>query len=232
MNVAVNNPNDVLVTDEHSDLKIELENSESLTTPPMARIMFHGSLAEIIVMVQQLVWIAASFRQPKYGQVSYSEAVLEHVKETTFNINLLELEAVRERASACWLPLFTNAIVARGFPVPARKGEKGIEVPFLVMTGLANVMYPVIHHERVYLRGTYNLLFPTGVSPDLRSVQWHMTTNPNPRSRLPYGALPNEGDGHKWLQFEDFGRLASAARTFLGNCGEVQVHLGTENSIA
>ena len=156
--------------------------------------------------------------------------MLEKTGDMIFNIRLLELEAVRHRASACWLPLFENGIIARGFSVPARNNEKGIEVPFSVMTGLANIMYPVFYADGVYLRGFSKLLFPTAVSPDMESVQWHLMSSPNPRLRIPPGTLPNEDIECKWLKLTDFDRLASAARTFLGYCRAINVHLGTESS--
>ena len=196
----------------------------------MASISVNGSLKELIEVAQQLAWITASFRIPQYGQVSYSEISFERTGNMVFNIFPLELEAVRQRASACWLSLFVNGVVARGFPIPARDGQKGIEIPFPIMTGLANVMYPVFHAEGVYLRGFSNLLFPTAVSQDIKSVQWHLVTSPKPRVRLPLGTLPSEDTEHQWLKFTDFERLASAARTFLGYCREVDVHLGTESS--
>ena len=194
------------------------------------KIIARGSLNELKAVAQQLAWITASFRIPQPRQTSYSEVSFESVGEMSFDIRPLQLEVIRPRESACWLPLFENGIIARGFPVPARHGQKGIELPFSVMTGLANIMYPVFYEDGLYLRGASKLLFPTAVSPDLRSVQWHLTSSPSKRIRLPYGTLPSEDVDHKWLKMNDLERLASASRTFLGYCREVEVHLGTQAS--
>ena len=185
---------------------------------------------EFVEVAQQLAWITASFRLPRYGQTSYSEVLLEHSGNMIFNIDLLDLEIIPIKDSTCWLPLFANSIVARGFPTPARNGEKGIELPFSIMTGLANIMYPVVHGEGLYLRGFSNLLFPTSLSPEMKSVQWHLVSSPKPRMRLPSGTLPVESTECQWLKFTDLERLASASRTFLGYCRAVEVHLGTETS--
>ena len=216
--------------EERGGLHIRLHSIDGSAYPTVASISVTGLLNHVIEIAQQLAWITTSFRIPKYGQVSYSEAILERTGSMIFNINLLELEAVRKRASACWLPLFENGVVARGFPVPLRNYEKGIEVPFSVMTGLVNVMYPVVHAKGIYLRGFSKLLFPTAVSPDMKAVQWHLMSSPNPRIRLPPGTLPSEDRRCQWLKVTDFERLASAARTFLGYCRAVDVHLGTESS--
>ena len=185
---------------------------------------------ELKAIAQQLAWITASFRIPQPCQTSYSEISFESVGDMSFDIRPLQLEAIRQRESACWLPLFENGIIARGFPIPARHGEKGIELPFPVMTGLANIMYPVFYEDGLYLRGVSKLLFPTSVSPDVKSVQWHLTSSPSKHTRLPHGTLPSEDVNHKWLKMNDLERLASASRTFLGYCRAVEVHLGTQAS--
>ncbi len=192
--------------------------------------MARGSLNELKAIAQQLAWITATFRIPQPRQTSYSESSFESVGEMSFDIRPLQLEAIRQRESACWLPLFENGIIARGFPVPARHGQKGIELPFPVMTGLANIMYTVFYEDGLYLRGVSKLLFPTAVSPDLKSVQWHLTSSPSKHTRLPHGTLPSEDVDHKWLKMNDLERLASASRTFLGYCRAVEVHLGTQAS--
>ena len=192
--------------------------------------MARGSLNELKAIAQQLAWITASFRIPQPCQTSYSEISFESVGDMSFDIRPLQLEAIRQRESACWLPLFENGIIARGFPIPARHGEKGIELPFPVMTGLANIMYPVFYEDGLYLRGVSKLLFPTAVTPDVKSVQWHLTSSPSKHTRLPHGTLPKEDVDHKWLKMNDLERLASASRTFLGYCRAVEVHLGTQAS--
>ena len=186
-----------------------------------------GSLEQVIVVAQQLAWIAASFRVPLYGQVSYSEVLIRRTGDMVFELFPTPLEEVRERVGACWLPLFMNSIIARGHAVPAREGEKGIEIPFPLMLTLANVMYPIFHDDGIYLRGFSNLLFPAHISSDMKSVQWHLTTSTTARSHLPYGTLPATTDDLKWAKCDDFEQLALAPRTFLGCYRQVHVDLGT-----
>ena len=149
-----------------------------------------GSLEQVVVVAQQLAWITASFRVPVYGQVSYSEVLISRTGDMVFDLFPMPLEEVRERVSACWLPLFANTIIARGLPVPAREGETGIEISFALMTALANVMYPVTHTDGIYLRGFSNLLFPAKISPDMKSVQWHLITSTRAPSHPPMELCP------------------------------------------
>ncbi len=181
-----------------------------------ASFLLSGSLEQIIVVAQQLAWITASFRVPFYGQVSYSEFLITRTGNMVFDLFPTPLEEVRERVSACWLSLFANSIIARGLAVPARDGEIGIEIPFSLMTALANVMYPVFHTDGIYLRGFSNLLFPAKISSDMKSVQWHLVTSTRARSHLPHGTLPGTTDKTEWAKCDDFNQLASAPRTFLG----------------
>ena len=160
-----------MINNTHRNIRIEKPYDHS-----GINVVARGSLNELKAITQQLAWITASFRIPQPRHTSYSEIIFESVGEMSFDIKPLQLETARLRESACWLPLFENGVIARGFPVPARQGQKGIELPFPVMTGLANVMYPVFYEDGLYLRGVSKLLFPTAVSPDLKSVQWHLTT--------------------------------------------------------
>lgn len=189
-----------------------------------------GSLEQIIVVAQQLAWITATFRVPVYGQVSYSEVLISRVGDMIFDLFPTPLEEVRERAGACWLPLFTNSIIARGHAIPAREGEMGIEIPFALMTALANVMYPVFHNDGIYLRGFSNLLFPASISPDMKSIQWHLTTSTTAKSHLPHGTLPATTNEIKWAKCDDFEQLTLAPRTFPGCYRQIYVELGTGNS--
>lgn len=203
-----------------------------MTHPAVVSFRVTGSLENIIEIAQQLAWITATFRVPVYGQVSYSSVLLSETGGMTFDLTPTPLEEVGRviNSSTCWLPLFANGIIARGLAVPARDGELGIELPFALMTSLANVMYPVFHADGVYLRGFSNLLFPTRISFDRKSVQWHLNTSAKAHSHLPHGTLPGTADGSEWAKCDDLERLASVPRTFLGCYRQVQVELGTSDS--
>ena len=81
--------------EERGGLHIRLHSIDGSAYPTVASISVTGLLNHVIEIAQQLAWITTSFRIPKYGQVSYSEAILERTGSMNFNINLLELEALR-----------------------------------------------------------------------------------------------------------------------------------------
>lgn len=139
----------------------------------------------------------------------------------------MALEEVSDVVGACWVLLFVNGVIARGFPIPKRYGEQGIELPFVVMVSLAKTMYPVYAAGGVYLKGFSNILFPTRIF-EMGTVQWHLMTMVDSKTRMPNGKTPNEDEQHTWDKTGDLETLTSASRTFLGYCRRVDVHLGTE----
>ena len=142
------------------------------------------SLSELIEIAQQLPWITACFQIPVDGQVSYSEAHLVQTGVDKFENRLVDPIAVQQRGEICGLPLFENGIIARDFPVPDRRRDTDIELPFSVMTGLANIMSLMYHAQGVCLRSFSKILFPSTASSDMSSVQWHLMTSSERRKRL------------------------------------------------
>ena len=192
----------------------------------------NGSVRDLVQIAQQFAWLSASFRESKDGQLSYSEISLKQSDTNIFEMRPIELEEVRPRASACWLRIFTNRVIARGLPVPARDGEeKEIELPFQVMISLAKIMYPMSSLGKSYLKGYSGILFPTAISSDRNSVQWHMIMPSGPKAYLAPGTVvPSEGNDPcvKSGNIED---LTSADRTFLGYARSIEAHIGTDSAI-
>lgn len=119
------------------------------------------------------------------------------------------------------LPLFRGVEIARDYPIPERDQEKSLEFPFHLMTSVSGALYPLIHDGGIYLEVRSRLLFPTS-SFESGSVQWHLTTSPARRERLPTELIHH----HPWQRLGDTNRLTNA-RTFLGYCRQVVVDLDT-----
>ena len=211
-------------------VRLEMDVLEDMPESGWISVYVKGSLNELVETAQQLAWLSAIFRVPRYGQVSYSEVTCEQKADMVFSIYPLELKEIREKDGVCWLPLFINGIVARGFPIPSRNEEKGIEIPFNIMISLAKIMYSMTYLDGLYLKGFSNLLFPTKISHDSASVQWHSIAGANPKARLPPGSLPPTNGENAWVKSNNLKELASAKRTFLGYCRLVDLHLDTQNS--
>jgi hypothetical protein len=178
----------------------------------------------LVHIAQQVSWVTASIELPVYGKVSYSDVLFLSTETGVYKAIPLPLQTIED---ACWLPLLLGTVIARDYPIPERDQEKGVELPFHLMTTVAGALYPMIHDGGIYLKGHSRLLFPTSSSRG-GSVQWHLITSPVRRERLP----PDTIHHHSWHRISDAGRLTNA-RTFLGHCRQglsalVQVNqLGT-----
>ena len=219
-----------------------LRSTESKNGPSPARVNVKGNRELIISVAQQLTWLTAVFRKPPDGQASYSVVVFKQISkdaekaEKEFEIVPQALRRVRRSSNTCWLDLFTNCVIAWGFPIPERRnGEEGIELPYQLMTSQAGVMFSKTYKGGLFLRGLSTLIYPTASWANHQSVQWHIVGSGNSRARLSPGTIPpldstDEVRKSNWMRWTDLPQLASARRTFLGYCKEINIHLAVEDS--
>lgn len=148
----------------------------------------------------------------------------------------MDLQVVDDSESSCWHPLFTNGVIAHGFPVPPRHEEKGIELSFEVMITLAGVMYPLEYADGMVLKGPSTILIPTALVPmtlvptarSSNSVQWHFISGV-PDKPLTLNCITDHVSDSDWFKTWDFDLLRTA-RTFLGYCKKAEIHLGVSES--
>ena len=202
-------------------------------------ISVENTLENLVALAGQLAWLVAVCRGSQTDRASYSHISFVCLDEETnvFEIIPLPLKGVEARSNgdpvSCWLPIFKRGIIAHGFPVPKRQGEKGIELPFSLMTDQAGILYPIKYKGRVYLRGFSCILFPTSASNKFQAVQWHLVHSGDSKKRLPHGTLPTkyqsgQGSEVQWLKSTNMKKLSTSPRTFLGYCKHVEVHLCNE----
>ncbi len=202
------------------------------------RISIEDTQENLVGLAGQLAWLATVCRVPEHNQASYSQISFKVSPDenNSFEIIPLPLQRVKESnvdPATCWLPIFKRSIIAHGFPVPERQGEKGIELPFSLMTDQAGFLYPIEYKGRVYLRGFSCIIFPTSASNNFQAVQWHMKYSGDSKRRLPHGTLPSCSEASRnanshWLKSKDIEGLSKAPRTFLGYCKHVEVDLCTQ----
>ena len=80
---------------------------------------------------QQMIWMATALRVSKSECIQYSAFQLRSTKEleVSFNVSFSTLD-LSEQEQSCWLSLFTNPVITRGFPIPDRDNqERGLEIP-------------------------------------------------------------------------------------------------------
>lgn len=185
-----------------------------------------GTKEFLIDIAQQVSWLTASIRLPIDGQVSFSDSFLISSNAGTdvaiYKVLPLPLDLVHGTENSCWLPLFFGTVIARNYPIPEREQEKGLELPFDLMTTVAGNVVPECYNGGIYLKGHSRMLYPvSGSIPG--SVQWHLLTSSSRRKSLPDDLICAQ----TWMRMLDRRLLSSVPRTFLGYCREVIVDLGT-----
>lgn len=189
----------------------------------------------LVSLAQQLAWLTAISRTPRFEELTYSRVHFRWLGEKFFTITVSEDEKLPKGDQMCWHPLFANTVIAYGFPVPERAAEMGLEISFDVMLRLARISYAVTYDNGLVLSGFSTLLFPSAhhkpqldVETQAHSVQWHLVMSADDDTRISAGVELARHD-HLWVKIKDE-ELLRSARTFLGHCRVSCVHLGTENS--
>jgi hypothetical protein len=140
-------------------------------------------------------------------------------------VDSLELENLESHlqvnnSSTCWRDLFRGGVMAYGFSIAQRDEGSGLEIPFELMTFLAQVRASIDYDGGTILLGHSSCLFP---SKKLQTgVQWHFTNADD--SDLLNDILMSYPE---WLREKDLSMLTSL-RTFLGYYPSARVLLGTE----
>ena len=187
-----------------------------------------GPKEVLISIAQQLAWLAASFRKPNNGRLASSPVSFKHLpknNEIWFRIQVLELESIGEAAKMCWHPMFSNYVIARGFPIPERDFGNGVELPFDLMVTLGRIWYPTEYLDHVLLKGFSTILVPVLRKKD--SIQWHFISNSDQEEPISTEAM------ERYCNAEFKGvdlQLMREMRTFLGWCKTAGIYLGTEGS--
>jgi hypothetical protein len=189
-----------------------------------ARICVDGPAETVVQIAQQLAWLGSVFRVPKYGSLSSSRAVLRKIGDDAIDISFLDLEPIENEGTQCWHPLFVNAVLAQGFPIPKRNGETGIELPFELMTSLARTRYLSNFENGVVLKGFSTILFPTSGISSSNSVQWHCVSSAG-GSRIPILEIRK----YPWVKFTTLEQVKQK-RTFLGYYKRAYICVGTTDS--
>ena len=183
-----------------------------------------GKSEPVIEIAQAFSWLSAVFRLPEYGKIMYSDLNIEIVADGMLGFSLPPLEPVLEEEMCCWHPLFANSVIARGFPIPPRTDQEGLEIDFNIMANLAATLYPLQCHGGLVMKGLSSVLIPKKQTGD--SIQWHLVLGPLDE-KLSMAKV--EVDMSQFYETQNLRQLVEA-RAFLGLYENAQVHLGTNGS--
>jgi len=185
--------------------------------------MATGTTESLIKLAQILTWIAATFRRPKYGKLSYSTPTFRKTNDALYIIGISDLEPIKD--SLCWCPMFANGVIAKYFPTPKRHDEVGLEISFDLMVILGRIWYPMEYLNGFVLKGYSTILVPTLKTQ--HSVQWHFINNEDQKKKINMCAIK----AHYGEIVEDIDlRALQTARTFVGWTWDAHVHVGAKTS--
>jgi hypothetical protein len=151
-------------------------------------------------MTQILAWIGTAFQTSGSEQVQYSEPCITQFSSSVFSMEFVQTPLV-DAEQTCWLPLFYNPVIAKGFPIPHRTDhELGLEMPLEIMAALAGAEQAVEYGCGLLIKGFSSIVIPIKRQRD--SVQWHLVGNADGR-RIKYSDVRSRCP--KRLSVNDFG---------------------------
>lgn len=188
----------------------------------------------VLDLVDILTWLCASLRTSQFEGPSTSYALVRKYSSSwhlQLSITLADLEPKPPNPGTCWYPLMRRSVIATGFPISARDGEKGIEMSLEVMITLSRVFTTKVLDGKYYFVGLSTALVPTQRFGS-ESLQWHFVQSSS--ERLFFSELPRRSV-LTTIEFEEAVTTPdmlifqlSRRRHFLGWCEGSQITIGTE----
>ncbi len=177
--------------------------------------------------------MGAALRISRSQQVQYSRFDFKKVRPSTLLDNLqhfmvtFDTSELPEEEQSCWLPIFTNPIIAQGFPIPVRAhGEQGLEIPLEMMAALGGARHAVDFGGGLMLKGYSTLFVPTRRYED--SIQWHLICERN-GERISYREGSAQCPNRLLLEDLNHEELKNT-RAYLGWWKEAETHLATADA--
>ncbi|KAK0741807.1 hypothetical protein B0T21DRAFT_120082 [Apiosordaria backusii] len=214
-------------------VKFQFSSSNTLT------VTVNGTKETVVDVAQQLSWLSAALstsptghNEPTYcktDQLISSENQKDD--QPCFKISRSFEKIPATDKKICWLPLFSNATVAWGFPTPERLGEVGLEIPVPLMANLTGARHAVEYQGGIVLKGLSTMLIPTKCTTNwsTSSVQWHLVFNKDNTRRLSYKDGIAQCQRRALLDDVNLSSLETM-RAFIGWCSSVDVILGRSDA--
>lgn len=192
-----------------------------------------GTSEVIVQLAQQISWMSAALNLSPFDdeQIAHCKPILVPVPDTStssrergaaFNITL-QFEPLHSSENTCWLPLFSKAVIAHGFPIPERRDETGLEIPIDIMAAVAGVRHAVEYEGGVVMKGFSSMFVPIKRNED--RVQWHLISSNDCDTRLSYQNVLDRCRERALLKEVDLESL-SLTRAIVGWCSVVDTILG------
>jgi hypothetical protein len=201
--------------------------------------MARGGQAALAEVCEQLAWLGAALRpSPVSSGICFASSSITATRDThlssavpsvTVQMNFPITPAPDRMLSmegTCWHAMFRNPVVASGFPILARhEDERGLELPFDVMSLLAETQHATSYNATLILKGLCTMLIPTRQTK--HSITWHFVYNENGK-RIPYYSFRERCPD--WISIDkvsaDLVEIGNV-RNFVGWASDITRHLGT-----
>ncbi|KAF2969785.1 hypothetical protein GQX73_g3778 [Xylaria multiplex] len=134
---------------------------------------------------EQLAWLGSALRPsvPNTGICICTPSLVPSLttsRNPPCSVNfVIEYKIERSRSSAknpngqCWSYLFSDPIIAGGFPILHREElDTGLEMPLELMVALTGTRYLDIFDSKIFIKGFNTMLVPAKHSEDL--IVWHL----------------------------------------------------------
>ncbi|KAL6820890.1 hypothetical protein J3E69DRAFT_373790 [Trichoderma sp. SZMC 28015] len=203
-----------------------------------------GTIYSIAEIGEQIGWLATTFRSP----LPDSEIWFCHPEIIRFKANdsaksqsmksefeqplVCRINVATDQTRAnlpgfngqCWQQMFNNPVVVTGYPIRPRKDLNagvGLELPFDMMTALADARYLTTFEGRTLVKGFSTALIPTAIHGSI--ILWHLLVDESgarisyrdPRIEQAISIEPGDFEG---------------ARHILGWCINAQNNIGSLNA--
>ncbi|GAW18451.1 hypothetical protein ANO14919_079270 [Xylariales sp. No.14919] len=205
-----------------------------LSSDETLKIRVKGSEAFVVDMMQQLLWLTATFSTPPPGEegVCYCAPTIQPIDTPTLTGPIFRLETRFEKLHAseqksCWLSLFSNAVIAHGFPIPGRADGMGLEMSVELMAALIGARHAATFDGGIVIKGFSSIFVPVMRTRD--GIQWHYVANSDPDMQLSYEEGVSQCSNRLLLPDLDFASLETS-RCFIGWNSLVEIRLGDETN--
>ena len=206
---------------------------------PRTIIVARGDQTALTELCEQLAWLGAALRPSSMSAgVCLSTPTLLDVRKDKPTFSSIPTITVclgfnmdscvpTSLGGTCWHALFRNPVVVTGFPILARpNNEQGLELPFDVMTTLAESRFATHYDATLILKGLFTMLIPTRRTE--RTITWHFLSSTGAK-RLPYNAFReglSEWTGMDEMNIYDLETVG--LRNFVGWTSDITRNLGTD----
>jgi hypothetical protein len=129
--------------------------------------------------------------------------------------------------NSCWLSLFSNAVIAHGFPIPERADGIGLEMSVQLMAAIIGARHAVTFDGGVVIKGFSSMFVPVTRTED--GIQWHYVANSDADVQLSYEEGVRRCSNRALLPDLDITSLATT-RCFIGWNSLVDIGVGSETA--